>query len=96
VYPNRYSTVVACTFYGTTAPSWPEPRHCPGFTVTLRHTIRGRTPVARRRDLYLTKHNTYKRQTDIHAPSGIRTHNTSKRVVAEWRLGPHGCWCPVL
>ena len=34
-----------------------------GFTITLRHTTLGRTPLdewsARRRDLYLTKHNTH-------------------------------------
>jgi hypothetical protein len=36
-----------------------------GFTITLRHTTLGRTPLdegpARRRDLYLTTHNTQKR-----------------------------------
>jgi hypothetical protein len=40
---------------------------CPGFTITLRHTTLGRTPLnegpARRRDLYLSTHNTHKRQT---------------------------------
>jgi hypothetical protein len=37
------------------------------FTITLRHTTLGRTPLdegpSRRRDLYLTTHNTHKRQT---------------------------------
>ena len=50
-------------FYGTTARSGPGPRHCPVFTITLRHTIHGRTLPARRRDLYLAKHNTNKRET---------------------------------
>jgi hypothetical protein len=41
-----------------------------GFTITLfRHPTLGRTPLdegpARRRDLYLTTHNTHKRQTPI-------------------------------
>jgi hypothetical protein len=41
-----------------------------GFMITLfRHTTFGRTPLhegpARRRDLYLTTHNTHKRQTSI-------------------------------
>jgi hypothetical protein len=39
------------------------------FTITLRHTTLGRTPLddgpARRRDLYLTTHNTHKRQTSM-------------------------------
>jgi hypothetical protein len=40
-----------------------------GFTITLRHTTLGRTPLdewsARRRDLYLTTHNTHNRQTSM-------------------------------
>jgi hypothetical protein len=41
-----------------------------GFTIThIRHTTVGRTPLdewqARRRDLYLTTHNTHKRQTSM-------------------------------
>jgi hypothetical protein len=41
-----------------------------GFTITLfRHITLGRTPLdegpARRRDLYLTEHNTHKRQTSM-------------------------------
>jgi hypothetical protein len=41
-----------------------------GFTITLfRQTTLGRTPLdegpARRRDLYLATHNTYKRQTSM-------------------------------
>jgi hypothetical protein len=46
-----------------------------GFTITLfGHTTLGRTPLdegpARRRDLYLTTHNTHKRQTSM-LPSGF-------------------------
>jgi hypothetical protein len=54
---------------GATAPSGTGPPHCRGFTITLRHTTLGRTPLgewsARHRDLYLTTHNTHKRQTSM-------------------------------
>ena len=80
-------------FYGTTAPSGPRPVHCRGFTITLRHTTLGRTPLdewsARRRDLYLTTNNTHKRQTSM-PPGGIRTRNPSKRAAAVPRLRPRG------
>jgi hypothetical protein len=50
-------------FHGATAPSAPMPPHYRGFTIKLRHTTLGRTPLeegsARRRDLYLTTHNTH-------------------------------------
>ena len=49
------------------SPSGPRFHHYPGFRITLRHTTLGRTPLvewsARHRDLYLTTHNTPKRQT---------------------------------
>ena len=52
--------------------------------------ILGRNPLHerpdRRRDLYLTTHNTY--NTDIHAPGGNRTHYPSKRAAAGTRLRP--------
>ena len=32
-------------FYGTTAPDEPGPSHCRDFTITLRHTTLGRTPL---------------------------------------------------
>ena len=45
------------------------PPHYRSFTTTLRHTTLGRTPLdewsARRRELYLTAHNTHKRQIFI-------------------------------
>jgi hypothetical protein len=53
------------------------------FTITLKHTTLGRTPVdegpARRRDLYLTKHNTHKRQTSM-PPAGFEP----KIPASEW------------
>jgi hypothetical protein len=60
---------------GATVPSGPGPPHYQGFTITLKHTTLGRTPLdkwsARRRDLvYLTTHNTHKRQTSMQ-PAGF-------------------------
>jgi hypothetical protein len=59
------------------------------FTRFREHTQRratvGRTPLdewsARRRDLYLTTHNT--QQTNIHDLGGIRTHGRSRRVTVD-------------
>jgi hypothetical protein len=49
--------------------------HFRGFAITLRHTTIGRTPLdhwlAWRSDLYLTKHNTHKRQTSM-PPAGFK------------------------
>ena len=51
---------------------------------TQRRSTVGRTPLdewsARRRDLYLTTHDTHN-QTNIHAPGGIRNH-LSRRAAA--------------
>ena len=61
-------------FPGSTAPSGPGPPHCRSFTITLRHTTLSRTPLdewsVRRRDLYLTTHNTHNRQI-ILPPAGF-------------------------
>jgi len=73
------------------APNGPGPPHYRGFTITLRHTALGRTPLnewsALHRELYNTQHS---QQTDIHAPSGIRTHNPSKRAATDRHLRPRG------
>jgi len=49
--------------------------HNRGFMIILRHTTMGRTPLdewsARRRDLYLTIHDTHKRQTSM-PPLGFK------------------------
>jgi hypothetical protein len=78
---------------GATAASGPRPPHYRGFTIILRHTPLGRTPPdewsARRRNLYLTTHNTHK-ETDIHAPGGIRTHNPRKQAAADPSLRTRG------
>ena len=68
------SMYISFFFHGTTAPSGPRPPHYWGFTITLRHITPGRTPLdewsARRRDLYLTTHNTHKGQTPM-PPAGF-------------------------
>jgi hypothetical protein len=60
---------------GATAPSGPGPFHNQGFTITLRHTTLGNTPLdersARRRVLNLITHNTYNRQT-LMSSAGFR------------------------
>ena len=62
----------------------------PTYTHTHTHS---RTPLnegsSRRRDLYLTAHNTHNRQTST-PPSVIRTHNPSKRAAADLRPRPRG------
>jgi hypothetical protein len=68
------STINIISSHNPTAPSEPRPPHYRGFTIILRHTTVGRTPVdewsVRRRDLYLTTHNTHNRQTSM-IPAGF-------------------------
>jgi hypothetical protein len=73
--------------HDTTAPSGPVSPRSRGFTITLRHTTLGRTPLeewsARRKDI--SRQHTIL-TTDIHAPrGGIQTRNTSKIAAAEPR-----------
>jgi hypothetical protein len=62
-------------FHGISTPSGSGPPHYRGFTITLRRTTFGRTPLdertARRRNLHLTKHNTNKKQTSM-PPVGLK------------------------
>jgi len=59
-----------------------------GFTIILRHTSLGRTPLdewsTRLIDVYLTTHNTHNRHP---CPRGA-----SKRATADPRLRPRGLW----
>jgi len=84
---------------GTTLPSRPESTHSQGFTITLRHTALGRTPLdewsARWRNLYLTTHNTHARHTlmfpaefEFAIPAGERP--PSRRKAANPSLRPRG------
>jgi len=66
-----------------------------GFTITfIGHATLGSTPLdewsARRRDLYRTTQ--HSRQTNIHAPGGIRTHNLSNRAAADPCFRPRDHW----
>jgi len=86
-------------FNGATVPSGPEPPHYRDFAITVRHTTLSITPLdkwsARRRQLYLTTHNSDKRERERErhpCPRGIRTHNPSKREAADPRLRPRGHW----
>jgi len=79
---------------GSIAPSGPRPPpHCHNDSRSQsRQATFDSTPLdvwsARRRDLYLTTHNS--QETDIHAPGKIRNRNPNKRAAADRRLRPHG------
>ena len=82
--------------FGAAAQHGLYPPHSLGFSRphTRRNTV-GKTPLdewsARRRDLYLTTHNTQIKQISMPS-SGIRTHNLSRRAAADLRLRPRGHW----
>jgi hypothetical protein len=61
-------------YLGASAPIEPWLPHYRGFTITLRHSTVGRTPLdewsVRGRDLYLTTNNTHKRKTSVR-PAGF-------------------------
>ena len=61
------------------------------FTITLRHTTLGSSPLdewsIRHRDLYLKIHNRH-----IHTPGGIRTRNSRKLAATDPRIRPRGPW----
>jgi pterin-4a-carbinolamine dehydratase len=63
-FPGVYFFISSYSSHGATALRGPG-SHYRGFTITLRHTTFGRTPLnewsARRRDLYLTKTYTFTR-----------------------------------
>jgi hypothetical protein len=73
-YDQIKSTMGICSSHGATAPSELAPPHYRSFTITLRHTTLGRTPLdelsAQCRDLYLTTRNTHKRHTST-TPAGF-------------------------
>ena len=97
LHKNLSSHICTCLFVCLrNSPQWAR---APSFTRFLDHTKRvtigGRTPLdewsARRRDLYLTTHNTHNRQTSM-PPGGIRTHDLSRRAAADLSLRPRGHW----
>ena len=82
-------------FHGSTAPCGPGPPHSWSFMITLLHTILGKTHLDKwsAQHLNLLPDNTqHSHKTDIHATSGIRTCNPSKREVADPCLRMQGHW----
>ena len=57
-------------------------------TLTTDRPLPHNTQHSQQADLCLTTQ--HSQQTNIHAPSGIRTHNPSKRAAADPRLRPRG------
>ena len=80
-------------YHGATAHSVPRLHHYRGFMITIRHTTVGRTPLdewsARRRDLYLSTHNTHMTQTSI-PPVGFEPAIPANERVGDPRLRPCG------
>jgi hypothetical protein len=85
-------------FHCATAPSGPGPPHYGCLSITLRFNTFGWTPLdersSRRRDLYLTTHNTDKK--DFHALGGVRPRNPNKPATADPHIRERGHWnlCP--
>ena len=95
LYASRYSILSPYTFHGAATPSGPGSPHYPGFTITLRHTTRGRTPLdewSAPSDTSNWQITTLTRDTCV--PTGIQTRNPSKRATADPRLRLRGHWNP--
>jgi hypothetical protein len=92
LYPSPESFTWLLYRQGATAPRGPGPPHYRGFTITLRPTTLSRTLLdewsAPRRDLYLTTHNTHKRQISI-PPAGFEP---AIPAAADPRIRPWGHW----
>ena len=71
------------------------PLHYRGFTMALRHTTLGRTSLdewsARHRDLYVTTHNTHKRQISM-PPAGFETANPVRERPRRPTIDNHLPW----
>jgi hypothetical protein len=69
-----------------------EPSHYRYFTITLRHTRLGKTPLdewsIRLRDFYLTTHNTHNRHTSM-PPAGLEPTNSNPRFRNRGRWDHH-------
>jgi len=89
-----YPSLFICVWHNS--PQWNGTSSSTRFLDhTQRRTRVVRTPLdewsARRRDLYLTTHNTHNRQKHPW-PREIWTHNLSRRAAADLRLRPRGHW----
>jgi hypothetical protein len=82
-------------FHGAIAPNGARPPHYRSFAITLTTNL---TPydssgrVISQAQRPLPDNTQHSQETNIHAPGGIRTHNLSKRAVADPRLRPRGHW----
>ena len=77
-----------------TAATGPRPVHYQGFMITLRHTPQS-VGLLWTSDQLVADTSTWQHTTlriDIHAPSGVRTRNPSKRAAADSRLKPRCRW----
>jgi len=82
------------------APSWSGLPHSRRFTITLRHTTLGKTPMdgwsARRRDLCLTIHIRYQTKASLHLAGfepAILTNERPQQTHAFWRHDHRACVC---
>ena len=83
--------VAYCWFvFGARAPIGPGPPHSRGVYFTLSDASQSVGPLWTSDQFFEETQNT--QQTNIHAPSGIRTHNQSRRAAADLRLRPRGQW----
>ena len=80
-------------YHGATAPGKPGPPRFWGFTITIRHTTLGRTPLdewsAQRQDLNLTIHNTHKTKTST-LPAGFEQAFPASERRTPWTARPLG------
>ena len=83
--------------HGSTAPCEPGPPHCRSFTITLRHTTVGRTPLdessARRRNHDLTIYKTHKRRRCPRRDLNSQSWQTSGRRPTPYTTRPLGSAC---
>jgi len=89
-----YSMLLTITFFPERCdPQWAKRSSLSRFTISLRHSTLGWTPLDewsdRRRFLYVPTHNNHRRQTST-TPGGIRSHNPNKRAAIDPRLRPRG------
>jgi hypothetical protein len=86
------SSFIVHSSTGAYSPGWTFGLPFGGFLITHIQT-HGRTPLdewsALRRDLYLHRRT---QQTNIYAPSGIRTRDPSDQTAADLSLRPRGHW----
>jgi len=77
-------------FHGTKAPSGLGPPHSRSFTIALRHTTVGKTPLEER-SARRTERTTPTRNRHL-CPGGTKTSNPRKRAATNPRLRPQGHW----